>query len=481
MRPRLGPSSRFPLRPRTLRARLTAGLGVLLAAVCLTVGLATTAALETFLMGRLDEQLITVGTRFPATLDPARGDPADTRGQASGTFGGCVMGDVVRSAAVVRDQSERSLTLTEADERSLRSVPSDGEPRTIPLSQVGDYRVVGVPGPAGDVLITGLPTQPVEDTLQRLRMVGAVVIGVAVLLTGVVGALWAGLALRPLRRVAAIASQVESVPLADGEVTGLRRVPDTDRRTEVGRVGHAFNRMLRHIEQALAQRQASEQRLRQFATDASHELRTPIATIRGHAELAQRHGRPVPAEVLHALDRIQHESVRMGELVDDLLLLARLDAGRQLARHPVDLTRLVLDTVGDARAAGREHRWELHLPEEPVTLVGDERGLQQVLANLLANARIHTPPGTTVRAGLRERSREVEIFVEDDGPGVPVEIRAKVFDRFVHSGEGRSRGAGGAGLGLSITQAVACAHDGRVTLDSRPGRTTFRVRLPRCP
>lgn len=257
------------------------------------------------------------------------------------------------------------------------------------------------------------------------------------------------------------------------------RVPDTDPRTEVGRVGRAFNRMLQHVEESLARRLASEQRLRRFAADASHELRTPVATIRGHAELALRSRGPVPDEVRHALGRVRCESVRMGELVDDLLLLARLDAGRPLAAEPVDLTRLVLDAVSDARATGPEHRWVLRLPEEPVVLRGDERGLQQVLTNLLANARTHTPPGTRVTVGLTERVNEVEILVQDDGPGVPETLQAEVFDRFVRTDNGRSRSAGGTGLGLAITQAVTTAHGGRVALTSRPGHTAFQVWLPR--
>lgn len=160
----------------------------------------------------------------------------------------------------------------------------------------------------------------------------------------------------------------------------------------MGQVGTALNRMLGHVGDALTRRQASEERLRHFAADASHELRTPVANIRGHAELALRHRGPVPADVRRALERIQSESGRMGDLVDDLLLLARLDAGRPLEHEPVDLTLLVLDAADDARAAGPGHRWILDLPEEPVTVTGDAHRLQQAIGNLLTNARTHTPP-----------------------------------------------------------------------------------------
>jgi two-component system OmpR family sensor kinase len=297
--------------------------------------------------------------------------------------------------------------------------------------------------------------------------------------TGAAGAFWVRWSLRPLRRVAATAASVSELPLESGEVALPDRVPDTDRRTEVGQVGAALNRMLTHVEAALTQRHASEQRLRRFAADASHELRTPVAAIRGHAELALRHPGQVPPGVTRALDRISGESARMGGMVDDLLLLARLDAGRPLASEPVDLTRLVLDAVDDARAAGPDHRWNLDLPEEPVTVTGDGLRLQQITGNLLANARVHTPPGTRVTVGLRQDEAGTRLTVEDDGPGVPADIRDSVFERFARADYGRSGTNGhGAGLGLAIVTAVAAAHGGSVALRSRPGATVFTVTLP---
>ncbi|MFD9218940.1 sensor histidine kinase [Streptomyces sp. NPDC060064] len=475
---------RLPLpSARSLRARLTLGLVVLLALSCLAVGVATTAALKGFLVRRLDQQLTAVGGHFPASLDPARVSEAsasgpDTRGQSAGTFGACVLRGSVTQAAVVRDRTETAVPLNASDRKNLTHIPADGQGRSVHLSALGEYRLTGIRGPAGDVLITGLPLQPVEDTVRRLQLVEAVVFGAALLAAGIAGALGVRLSLRPLRRVAATASRVAQLPLGGGDVAMPQRVPDTDPRTEVGRVGGAFNRMLQHVEDSLARRHASEQRLRRFAADASHELRTPVASIRGHAELALRSRASVPGEVRHALVRIQCESVRMGELVDDLLLLARLDAGRPLAGEPVDLTRLVLDAVSDARAAGPEHRWVLELPEEPVVLRGDERGLQQVLTNLLANARTHTPAGTQVTLRLAERDGNVELVVQDNGPGVPEALQAEVFQRFVRTDDGRARSAGGTGLGLAITHAVATAHGGRVDLTSRPGHTAFRVCLP---
>ncbi|NUO41064.1 MAG: HAMP domain-containing histidine kinase, partial [Streptomyces sp.] len=349
---------------------------------------------------------------------------------------------------------------------------------TVDLSALHDYRVLVSSGLDGDTLITGLPMEPVEATVHRLELLAGIVFGLALTVTGVVGALWVRWSLRPLSRVAATATRVSELPLASGEVALPPRAPESDPRSEVGQVAGAFNRMLGHVEDALTKRHASEERLRSFAADASHELRTPVASVRGHAELALLHPGPVPPEITRALERIAAESSRMGEMVDEMLLLARLDAGRPLERRPVDLTMLVLDAVTDARAAGPGHRWTLELPEEPVTVTGDAHRLQQVLANLLANARGHTPVGTEVTVSLETEDTWVVLTVHDDGPGVPEDIQPGVFERFTRADRRRTDApGGGAGLGLSIVAAVAEAHGGEVSLRSAPGSTTFTVRL----
>ncbi|MFF3913658.1 sensor histidine kinase [Streptomyces sp. NPDC001852] len=486
---RFGGTRRLP-RPRTLRGRLIAGLVVLLAVSCAAVGVAAVVELNGFLTRRLDQQLAQTGPTFPQSLEhgtykPSDGDGdehGDTRRQAAETFGARLVKGQVTSAAVVPsgENPDLGVELTASDRAALAAVPVDGTGHTVCLSHLQHYRLMAWQGRDGDVLITGLPTEPVRSAVQRLELVSVIVFGLALTATGVAGAFWVRWSLRPLSRVAATATRVSELPLASGEVALPPRAPDADPGTEVGRVAAAFNRMLGHVEDALTKRHASEERLRGFAADASHELRTPVASVRGHAELALLHPGPVPPEVTRALQRITAESARMGLMVDDLLLLARLDAGRPLERRPVDLTHLVLDAVADARAAGPGHRWTLDLPEDPVTVPGDAHRLQQVLANLLANARSHTPVDTKVTVTLEADADAALLSVHDDGPGVPEEVQPGVFERFTRAEHRRPTGASGsgAGLGLSIVAAVAEAHGGSVKLESGPGSTTFTVRLP---
>ncbi|MET9455963.1 HAMP domain-containing sensor histidine kinase [Streptomyces canus] len=474
------------LRPHTLRARLTLGLLVLLAVSCAAVGLAAVVELNGFLTSRLDEQLTETGNRFAVSLEhkeePQKDDHdgdehADTRRQATGTFGARLLNGTVTNAAVVRPTGTLNVDLTAADRERLADVPADGRGHSVGLSALDDYRVIATRGLDGDVLITGMPLEPVEAAVHRLELVAGIVFGAALTAAGVAGALWVRWSLRPLSRVAATATRVSELPLASGEVALPPRAPESDPRGEVGRVAGAFNRMLGHVEDALTKRHASEERLRSFAADASHELRTPVASVRGHAELALLHPGPLPPEITRALQRIAAESTRMGAMVDDLLLLARLDAGRPLETAPVDLTRLVLDALTDARATGSGHRWELDLPEDPVTVTGDAHRLQQVLANLLSNARLHTPEGTKVTVTLETDGTTATLKVHDDGPGIPGDIQPGVFERFTRADRSTKAETGGAGLGLSIVVAVVEAHGGSVTVESEPGSTTFTVRI----
>lgn len=250
----------------------------------------------------------------------------------------------------------------------------------------------------------------------------------------------------------------------------------------MGQVGAALNSLLGHVGSALQVRHSSELRVRQFVADASHELRTPLASILGYAELSRRHEQSLPSDVSHALKRMQSEARRMKSLVEDLLLLARLDTGRPLQAAPVDLSMLVVDAVSDAHAAGPEHVWRLELPDEPVVVTGDAVRLHQVIANLLSNARTHTPAGTIVTASVRTQpGTSAELAVLDDGPGVPTAALPTIFERFTRADTSRSRTAGSTGLGLAIVTAVVQSHGGTVEVTSRPGQTAFSVNLPLAP
>lgn len=496
-----GTGARRWLAGRTLRGRLIAGLIAMLAVVFAAIGVVTYVTLSSLMIRQVDAQLHLTGPRYarcleynekiedqhgesdsgepPQPLPRLGGEQNCNIGQAPGTFGARVKDGVITSQALVL-HNRRHLSL--ADKRKLIALPPDYRYRTVDLQSLGgDYRVQAAPGKDADVLITGLPLGDVEATLRKVEIAEVVIFAVALAVMGITGTGFVRLALRPLRRVAATATRVTRLPLASGEVTLTERVPDANPRTEVGQVGAAFNRMLGHVEAALGRRAASEARLRRFAADASHELRTPLAAIRGYAELARRHPGPIPPGIEHALDRVESESARMSVLVDELLLLAQLDAGRPLAKDAVDLTRLAIDATSDARAASPGHRWRLELPDEPVTVNGDEHRLHQVLANLMSNAAKHTPAGTTVTVslGAGEAPGTVELSVTDDGPGIPQDLQPSLFERFVRGDSARSRSGGSTGLGLAIVDAVASAHGGSVSVTSQPGHTRFLITLPR--
>ncbi len=393
--------------------------------------------------------------------------------------GAPVDGGIVGIALDSEGYDNRYTDLAPGTVAELVGRPADDEPADVDLGGYGTYRVLSRPTSSGVVIVA----MPLEDTRATLLQVAAVTGGavlVALIVAGWAGAVIIRRTLKPLNRVAATATRVSELRLDRGEVQLAQRVPetDTDPHTEVGAVGAALNRMLDHVGNALEARHASEMQVRQFVADASHELRTPLAAIRGYAELSRRSRQPVPDEIAHVLRRVESEAQRMTALVEDLLLLARLDAGRPLAHDQVDLTMLLVDAVSDAHATGPRHDWQLDLPEEPVTVVGDGQRLHQVLANLLVNARTHTPEGTVVIAGVRADAHTATIRVVDGGPGIPAELQPHIFERFARGDSSRSRAAGSTGLGLSIVHAVVAAHGGDIGVRSTPGRTEFTVRLP---
>jgi two-component system, OmpR family, sensor kinase len=372
--------------------------------------------------------------------------------------------------------------LSDADLEVLEDVRVDARPHDVDLPDHGSYRVIAESGflETGEqaVQVVGMSTDEVENTIDSLVYWEALLTLLGVLAAAGAGYVVVRRQLSPLREVAATAHTVAALPLSSGEVSVTQRVPErlTDEDTEVGQVGAALNSLLDHVETSLAERHRSEQQVRQFVADASHELRTPLTTIRGYTELAQQRPEAVPT----ALGKVEEESLRMTALVEDLLLLARLDQGRPLARDSVDLTRLLLEAVDDARVVDPSHTWRLELPADAdsgdaeVIVTGDAQRLHQVISNLLTNERRHTPAGTTVTVRVRPDGFDVH----DDGPGFPPALVPHAFERFTRADEARQRD-GGAGLGLAIVHAIVTSHGGTVTLTSAPGDTTIAVRLPR--
>lgn len=322
-----------------------------------------------------------------------------------------------------------------------------------------------------DVLVIGLPLDTVDDAIDdliTLSVVGAGVIGVALLLVAV----WViRLGVRPVKRMTDVATAI-----AGGDLT--HRVPDTRAHTEAGELGRALNIMLGSIEASFADRQRAQDRLRQFVADASHELRTPIATIRGYAELFRSGGLHDDERLADAMRRTEAEAIRMGGLVEDLLELARLDQGRPLERRPVDLSSIVRDAAEDGRATAPRRRFDVDADDQ-VWVDADEAKIRQVVANLVANALVHTPESTSITLRTDTTDDGCLIEVSDDGPGMSPEVAAHAFERFYRADPSRSRHQGGSGLGLSIVDSVIRAHGGTTTIDSDLGTgTAVRVTLP---
>ncbi|ORA20096.1 sensor histidine kinase [Mycobacterium arosiense] len=479
----------------SLRLRLLVGQVVVLAIVCVGITAATELALLHHLVAQLDGQL--AGTSYRSALmypEPPhsgwrhqhvypRPGPGprflDAPGQPAGMVAAVVShGDTV-DAGYTTSSGDRA-ELSPTAQRQLSGIAGSRKPVTLNLDGLGRYRVVAAPSRnGGDVIVTGLSMANIDATLMRMLVIFGIVTIIALVAATTAGVIIIRRALAPLRRVAQTASKVAGLPLARGEVELPVRVDESDANpaTEVGQLGAALNQMLDHIAAALSARQASETRVRQFVADASHELRTPLAAIRGYTELTQRMGDDREA-VAQAMSRVASETERMTRLVEDLLLLARLDSGRPLEREPVDLSRLAVDAVNDAHVAGPDHQWELDLPEEPVVVTGDAARLHQVLTNLLANARVHTGAGTVVTTRLSTEPSHTVLQVIDNGPGIPAALQSEVFERFARGDSSRSRKGGSTGLGLAIVSAVVKAHHGSIEVDSAPGRTEFTVRLP---
>ena len=469
---------RWPLR-RTLVVLVIAAVSI----ACFAIGVACTAAVQAKLMERIDEKLVASIDRIehpaPGPVEPSVGDTLGRPGQGPGNLI-VVLTDDGRSASGYLEDGAISSVPGDAVTTIASAVPIPS-PRSFQLGgDLGNYRLASVEVDDGVTVVYGLPLAETDQTIGTLT---TAFFGLSLLVIVVV-AFGAGLvvrrSMRPLERVVAIASQVSGTDLENGsDALTVRVDPEfSDTRTEAGRVGAALNRMLDHIARAFERRDESERRLRAFAADASHELRTPLASIRGYAEITRLSGETLEPDTAYALSRIEHEAKRMGVIVEDLLLLARLDQGRPIDRVPVDLTELCRGCASDAQVAGEDHEVSSVVPDTPVIVEGDAVRLQQVIGNLLTNARTHTRPGTHIRLGLEVRDGRAIIEVADDGEGIDPRLLPHVFERFVRGDGSRARTTGSTGLGLAIVQSVVAAQGGTVSVRSAPGDTVFTVTLP---
>jgi two-component system, OmpR family, sensor kinase len=463
------------VRGMSLRARLLVVLVVLSAAGLLAADVATYLTLRSFLFERLDRTLDT-------SADGISGAPGPP---GAGIERLARLGVLTRGMYVEIRDNDGNVVLNGVLRRQGEAAPTPAVPQgfgpsagaphriTVQATKGGTrFRLLARPIPFSQgTLILGAPLSETDDTLDRLRWI-EVLVACAVIAAAIVLGVWLITAsLRPLRRIEGTAAAIGAGDLS-------RRVEPDGGTTEIGRLGGALNAMLGQIEDAFAERSASEARLRRFISDASHELRTPVAAVSAYAELFDRGARDRPDDLARSMTGIQRETRRMGLLVSDLLLLARLDQGRPLEARPLDLTALTGEAVDAAHAMEPSRPLALEAPAV-VTVTGDAERLRQVIDNLLANVRAHTPVTAAATVRVRRDVAAAVLEVADAGPGMDAEEAAHVFERFYRGDPSRSRDHGGAGLGLAIVAAIVEAHGGEVAVESTPGAgTTFRVTLP---
>lgn len=482
----------------TLLRQLVFGVSAVVMLVLVTVGTLSVVTLRSSVLGIIDSQLSGAADGFSQSVTKYRTTPLPSGelpprgamkpltqlvGQAEGNVVALIQGGKVVDSAYFVDGEARPAPQMAVEAFGDMSA-AGAVPHSVELPGLGWYRMVSHRGDGDEVLVTGVSRTPAWNAMVRETVIVSVMTALALLVTALSTVAIVRFALRPLRRVSATAAEVAALPLDRDNYAITPRVParDTAPPTEVGLVGETLNRLLDHVESALADVAASDRRMRQFITDASHELRTPLAAIHGYAELTRQDSSVLPETTEYSLARIEAEAHRMSSLVADLLLLARLDEGHDLDDTGVDLTEVVTDVVNDARVSAPTHQWQTKVPDGEVWVNGDRARLHQMLAVLLSNARIHTPEGTTVLTAVATGRADdgkayVEVIVSDDGPGIDAELLPHLFERFVRADKARSREAGSFGLGLSIAASIVEAHGGTIHAQSETGRTTFSVRL----
>lgn len=473
----------------SLRKRLLVVTIALFVLLTIAVTVTSMLVMRTVLMDRLDQQLKDYAERVQIHTELMLANPDATIRDIPPPGGTGTLG-LVQSEGYTRWSFYNTGGATALEPltpqqtaRLVGGAPgAEGQPYTASLDVRGDYRAMEIQVfERPDVrLYVGIPMSDMNQTMLALTMVIATSAIAAATLLVALADVTIRRAMRPLTNVVLTTERVSQLPLDSGDVNMSNRVRIDDPATEVGRVSESVNRMLNHLETALEARAASEGRMRQFVADASHELRTPLAAVRGYAEITRKHERGMSDDGMLALQRIEGAANRMSALVNDLLLLARLDEGREVTFAEVDLSKLVVESVADAQAAGRDHPVGLELPEEPVCVHGDMLRLQQVIANLLANARVHTPEGTSIEVELSVDGEDALLTIADNGPGISPELQERLFGRFVRGDASRSREAGSSGLGLAIVKAIVEAHGGEITAKNREEGegAVFTVRLP---
>ena len=476
----------------SLRNRLVVGVVILGALGIAASDFAAQTAFRTFLIAQVDAQLESVAGGSLLRLDRAgiynqENDPNKKEDEP-----------IFRPFEPLRDvPSDISITLLDSQGNILGTVGDSQSPQRIQTLVTGftpdvvaeykdrpftldsqgrssDYRVLArlLPSSAGSV-ITAVSLNGVEKAMNQLRFLFLAVGFLVLILLGLIARRIIGISLKPLTSVEETAEA-----FARGDFSA--RLPEARSDTEVGRLTSALNEMLQRIEASFAIRVASEEKLRRFVADASHELRTPLTAIRGFAELHRQGAIQGEEKTAELVRRIEQESVRMSSLVEDLLLLARLDQSREMTMEPVDINTLVKESMASARAAGPEHEISVEMPEEEIFVLGDSLRIHQVIANLLANARVHTPSGTKISISAKQDDLGTYISVSDNGPGLSEESQKKIFERFYRADPARVRnGVEGTGLGLSIVDAVMSAHGGNVKVESELGKgATFTLFFP---
>lgn len=471
-----------PSSPHALQRKLLIILLGSLTAVCVLLGLLYNAGMRQTLMDQLHEQLnASVERASSYSVGLARPDQRlYAPGQAAGTLTARFVDRYVFSGDVLDQHGERVM-LTQDDAIHLVTIDVNSEPVRRSLS-VGDYLLSAVPDPgSGGVLIVGLPLDSTDRTLLEMAWLTLFIAISLVLGTGLVGTWLISRSLAPLKRVAAVASSVAAEELDSGKVELTQRVAIADAvpGTEVGNVGRALNAMLDNVSTALTAREKSQDQMRQFVADASHELRTPLSAIRGYTELlsATEHFSP---DGRRSVDRVLQQSHRMGSLVENLLLLARLDEENSFTMKRLDLCVLTADITEDFKVTADDHQWEFECQAPGTFVDADSSSLRRVITNLLANARKHTSAGNsvTVSVGQDVENNEAVLQVHDTGEGISEDFLPKVFERFTRADKARSGSDDTTGLGLPIAKSIVEAHHGTITVTSQPGNTLFEVRLP---